>query len=173
MLSLAILENKLDIPLYNLTTSNAQDQIEPNEKEANFGSIGNWKPIVISTKCGKRYHILASPETFEHLLSEQPTGPWEPPVGKFGIKRLCDASGNFTFSLCLQVNQDFAVLAEQLCFQEITVSEGDAVDSKADSNGAAIAVEAKVINGHAEQEAIYQMMLPYLELQVTAKFGYI
>ncbi|GAN03457.1 hypothetical protein MAM1_0041d02910 [Mucor ambiguus] len=31
----------------------------------------------------------------------------------------------------------------------------------ADDNGAAKAVEAKVINGHAKQEAIDQMMLPY------------
>ncbi|GAN03017.1 hypothetical protein MAM1_0032d02467 [Mucor ambiguus] len=41
-------------------------------------------------------------------------------------------------------------------------NEGDAVDSKANNNGTANAVEAKVINGHAEQGAIYQMMLPYL-----------
>ncbi|GAN01309.1 hypothetical protein MAM1_0006c00742 [Mucor ambiguus] len=41
-------------------------------------------------------------------------------------------------------------------------NEGDAVDSEANSNGAANAVEAKVINGHVEKEAIYQMMLPYL-----------
>ncbi|GAN07685.1 hypothetical protein MAM1_0172d07187, partial [Mucor ambiguus] len=32
-------------------------------------------------------------------------------------------------------------------------NEGDAVDSKANNNGIANAVEAKVINGHAEQEA--------------------
>ncbi|GAN09371.1 hypothetical protein MAM1_0263d08897 [Mucor ambiguus] len=41
-------------------------------------------------------------------------------------------------------------------------NEGDAADSKTNSNGAANEVEAKVINGHAEQEAIYQMVLPYL-----------
>ncbi|GAN07300.1 hypothetical protein MAM1_0156c06796 [Mucor ambiguus] len=41
-------------------------------------------------------------------------------------------------------------------------NEGDAVDSKANNNGNANAVEAKVINGQAEQEAIDQMMLPYL-----------
>ncbi|GAN03191.1 hypothetical protein MAM1_0035c02642 [Mucor ambiguus] len=41
-------------------------------------------------------------------------------------------------------------------------NEGDAVDSKANNNGTTNAVEAKVINGHAEQELIYQMMLPYL-----------
>ncbi|GAN03689.1 hypothetical protein MAM1_0046d03144 [Mucor ambiguus] len=53
-------------------------------------------------------------------------------------------------------------------------NEGGAVDSnKANNNGTANAVEAKVINGHAEQEAIYQMMLPYLQLQITAKFEYI
>ncbi|GAN02554.1 hypothetical protein MAM1_0024d01998 [Mucor ambiguus] len=33
-------------------------------------------------------------------------------------------------------------------------NEGDAVDSKANKNGPANAVEAKDINGHAEQEAI-------------------
>ncbi|GAN01419.1 hypothetical protein MAM1_0007c00852 [Mucor ambiguus] len=49
-------------------------------------------------------------------------------------------------------------------------NEGDAVDSKANNNGTANAVDAKVINGHAEQETIYQMMLPYLQLQITAKF---
>ncbi|GAN00655.1 hypothetical protein MAM1_0001d00077 [Mucor ambiguus] len=41
-------------------------------------------------------------------------------------------------------------------------NEGDAVDSKAKNNGTANAVEAKVINDHAEQEAIDQMVLPYL-----------
>ncbi|GAN04942.1 hypothetical protein MAM1_0077d04409 [Mucor ambiguus] len=41
-------------------------------------------------------------------------------------------------------------------------NEGGAVDSKANNNGAANAFETKVINGHAEQEAIDQMMLPYL-----------
>ncbi|GAN07608.1 hypothetical protein MAM1_0168d07108 [Mucor ambiguus] len=52
-------------------------------------------------------------------------------------------------------------------------NEGDAVDSKANDNGAANTIEAIVINGHAEQEAIDQMMLPYLQLQNTAKFEYI
>ncbi|GAN03296.1 hypothetical protein MAM1_0038d02749 [Mucor ambiguus] len=51
-------------------------------------------------------------------------------------------------------------------------NEGDAVDSKANNNGTANAVEAKVIHGHAEQEAIDQMMLPYLQLQNTVKFEY-
>ncbi|GAN11011.1 hypothetical protein MAM1_0449d10563, partial [Mucor ambiguus] len=46
-------------------------------------------------------------------------------------------------------------------------NEDDAVDSKANSNGTANAVEAKVINGHAEQKAIDQMMLPYLQQQNT------
>ncbi|GAN11207.1 hypothetical protein MAM1_0505d10766 [Mucor ambiguus] len=41
-------------------------------------------------------------------------------------------------------------------------NEGDAVDIKANNNGTANEVEAKVINGYAEQEAIDQMMLPYL-----------
>ncbi|GAN09158.1 hypothetical protein MAM1_0247d08680 [Mucor ambiguus] len=41
-------------------------------------------------------------------------------------------------------------------------NEDDAVDSKVNNNGTANAVEAKVINGHAEQEAIDQMTLPYL-----------
>ncbi|GAN06305.1 hypothetical protein MAM1_0119d05785 [Mucor ambiguus] len=50
-------------------------------------------------------------------------------------------------------------------------NEGDAVDSRVHDNGTANAVEAKVINGHAKQEAIDPMMLPYLQLQNTAKFG--
>ncbi|GAN05357.1 hypothetical protein MAM1_0089d04827 [Mucor ambiguus] len=41
-------------------------------------------------------------------------------------------------------------------------NEGDAVDSKANNNSTANAVEAKVMDAHAEQEAIDQMMLPYL-----------
>ncbi|GAN09571.1 hypothetical protein MAM1_0275c09101 [Mucor ambiguus] len=41
-------------------------------------------------------------------------------------------------------------------------NKGDAVDSKVNNNGTTNAVEAKVINGHVEQEAIDQMMLPYL-----------
>ncbi|GAN02243.1 hypothetical protein MAM1_0019c01684 [Mucor ambiguus] len=41
-------------------------------------------------------------------------------------------------------------------------NEGGAVDSKANNNGTANTVEAKVVNGHAEQEVIDQMMLSYL-----------
>ncbi|GAN03407.1 hypothetical protein MAM1_0040d02860 [Mucor ambiguus] len=41
-------------------------------------------------------------------------------------------------------------------------NEADAVDSRVDDNSTANTVEAKVINGHAEQDAIDQMMLPYL-----------
>ncbi|GAN05729.1 hypothetical protein MAM1_0100c05203 [Mucor ambiguus] len=52
-------------------------------------------------------------------------------------------------------------------------NEADTVDSKANNNGTANAIEAKVINGHTEQEAIDQMMLPYLELQNTVKSEYI
>ncbi|GAN11234.1 hypothetical protein MAM1_0511c10793 [Mucor ambiguus] len=51
--------------------------------------------------------------------------------------------------------------------------EGDTIDIKADDNGTANAVEAKVVNGHAEQEAIGQMMLLYPQLQNTAKLGHI
>ncbi|GAN08342.1 hypothetical protein MAM1_0200c07851 [Mucor ambiguus] len=52
-------------------------------------------------------------------------------------------------------------------------NEGDIVDSRVDDNGTTSAAEATVINGHAEQEAIYQMMLPYPQLQITAKFEHI
>ncbi|GAN09181.1 hypothetical protein MAM1_0249c08703 [Mucor ambiguus] len=52
-------------------------------------------------------------------------------------------------------------------------NKSDVADSKANNNGTANAVEAKVINGHSEQEAIDQMMLPYLQLQNTVKFEYI
>ncbi|GAN04012.1 hypothetical protein MAM1_0053d03468 [Mucor ambiguus] len=55
-------------------------------------------------------------------------------------------------------------------------NEGDAVDSKTNENGTANAVEATTViisSVHAEQEVIYQMMLPYLQLQNTVKFGYI
>ena len=62
-----------------VAASNAQDQTESNEKEIAFSNIGNWKPIALSSECGKRYYMLASPETFEHLLAEQPTGLWKPP----------------------------------------------------------------------------------------------
>jgi hypothetical protein len=62
-----------------VAASNAQDQTESNTKEIAFSNIGNWKPIALSSKCGKRYYMLASPETFEHLLAEQPTGLWKPP----------------------------------------------------------------------------------------------
>ncbi|GAN03439.1 hypothetical protein MAM1_0040d02892 [Mucor ambiguus] len=41
-------------------------------------------------------------------------------------------------------------------------NEDDAVNSKANNNDTGNAVEAKVIHGHAEQEAIDQKMLPYL-----------
>jgi hypothetical protein len=41
-------------------------------------------------------------------------------------------------------------------------NEGDSVDSKSNSNGTANEVEAIVINGHAEQEVMGQMMLPFL-----------
>ncbi|GAN02940.1 hypothetical protein MAM1_0031c02390 [Mucor ambiguus] len=52
-------------------------------------------------------------------------------------------------------------------------NEGDTVDSRVHDNDTANSVEATVINGHVEQEAIVQMMLSYLQLQNTAKFGYI
>ncbi|GAN01265.1 hypothetical protein MAM1_0006d00697 [Mucor ambiguus] len=39
-------------------------------------------------------------------------------------------------------------------------NEGNVVDSKADDNVIANAVEAKVINGHAEQETTYDVALP-------------
>ncbi|GAN04041.1 hypothetical protein MAM1_0053c03499 [Mucor ambiguus] len=52
-------------------------------------------------------------------------------------------------------------------------NKGAAIDSRANNNGTANAVAAKVINGHAKQETICQMMLPYLQMQITAKFGYI
>ncbi|GAN01440.1 hypothetical protein MAM1_0007d00873 [Mucor ambiguus] len=52
-------------------------------------------------------------------------------------------------------------------------NETDAVDSRVDGNGTANAVKAEVINGHAKQEAIDQIMLPYLQLKNTTKFGYI
>ncbi|GAN11905.1 hypothetical protein MAM1_1240c11529 [Mucor ambiguus] len=45
-------------------------------------------------------------------------------------------------------------------------NESDAADSKADDNGTAIAVEAIVINGHAEQEATYDVAFP-----PTAKYS--
>ncbi|GAN06485.1 hypothetical protein MAM1_0125d05969 [Mucor ambiguus] len=62
-------------------------------------------------------------------------------------------------------------IATNLSFED--EDEGNTVDIKADDNGTANTVEAKVINGHAEQEAIYQVMLPYLQLQNTTKFGHI
>ncbi|GAN00847.1 hypothetical protein MAM1_0002d00271 [Mucor ambiguus] len=49
-------------------------------------------------------------------------------------------------------------------------NEDDAVDSKVDDNGTANAIEAKVINGHVEQELTDDVALP--QLQNTAKFGY-
>ncbi|GAN05313.1 hypothetical protein MAM1_0087d04783 [Mucor ambiguus] len=51
-------------------------------------------------------------------------------------------------------------IATNVCFED--ENEADAIESKADDNGTADAVEANVINGHAEQEFIVQMMLPYL-----------
>ncbi|GAN05053.1 hypothetical protein MAM1_0081d04522 [Mucor ambiguus] len=39
-------------------------------------------------------------------------------------------------------------------------NKGDTVDSEANNNGTTNAVEAEVINGHAEQKAMDQMMLP-------------
>ncbi|GAN01733.1 hypothetical protein MAM1_0011d01168 [Mucor ambiguus] len=39
-------------------------------------------------------------------------------------------------------------------------NEGDAIDSKAEGNGTADAVEGKVINGHAKQEATDDVALP-------------
>ncbi|KAG0986945.1 hypothetical protein G6F29_002878 [Rhizopus arrhizus] len=62
-----------------VAASNAQDQREPNKKEIVFSNIGNWKPIALSSECGKTYYMLASPEAFKHLLAKQPTGLWKPP----------------------------------------------------------------------------------------------
>ncbi|KAI8638231.1 hypothetical protein BD408DRAFT_27838 [Parasitella parasitica] len=62
-----------------VVTSNAQDKTELDQEKILFSNIGNLKPISISSKCGKKYYMLASPETIEHLLAEQPTGLWRPP----------------------------------------------------------------------------------------------
>ncbi|GAN03545.1 hypothetical protein MAM1_0043c03000, partial [Mucor ambiguus] len=47
-------------------------------------------------------------------------------------------------------------------------NEGDTVDSKVNNNGTANAVEAKVINGHAEQEATTK---DNVALPLTAKYS--
>ncbi|KAI8882105.1 hypothetical protein K501DRAFT_274025 [Backusella circina FSU 941] len=60
-------------------TSSAQDQTESDQEKTVFSNTGDWKPVAISSKCGKKYYMLASPETIEHLLAEQPTGLWWPP----------------------------------------------------------------------------------------------
>ncbi|GAN09759.1 hypothetical protein MAM1_0289d09291 [Mucor ambiguus] len=45
-------------------------------------------------------------------------------------------------------------------------NEGDAVDSKVDDNGSTNAIEAKAVNGHAEQGATDDGVLP-----PTAKYS--
>ncbi|GAN08012.1 hypothetical protein MAM1_0186c07518 [Mucor ambiguus] len=54
------------------------------------------------------------------------------------------------------VNITFNIATTNVSFEN--ENESDAVDSKANNNATANAIEAKVINGHAEQEAIDQMM---------------
>ncbi|GAN09323.1 hypothetical protein MAM1_0259c08848 [Mucor ambiguus] len=55
-------------------------------------------------------------------------------------------------------------IATNISFED--ENEGDAVDSKADDNGPANAVEAKVINDHTKQEATDDVALP-----PTAKYS--
>lgn len=61
-----------------VVTSDAQDQTKSDQEKLVFSNIGNWKPIAISSERGKKYYMLASPETIEHLLADQPTGLWRP-----------------------------------------------------------------------------------------------
>jgi hypothetical protein len=74
------MNNSLTLPLLRCddntevaVTSSAQDQTESDQKKTAFSNIGDWKPVAISSKCGKKYYMLASPETIEHILAEQPT----------------------------------------------------------------------------------------------------
>ncbi|GAN04680.1 hypothetical protein MAM1_0070c04143 [Mucor ambiguus] len=83
---------------------------------------------------------------------------------QFTVLNGADQDSNKSVNMTLNIATDVSFEDE---------NEDYAVDSTVDDNGTANAVEAKVIYGHAEQEAIDQMMLPYLQLQNTAKFEYI
>ncbi|GAN00966.1 hypothetical protein MAM1_0003d00394 [Mucor ambiguus] len=93
---------------------------------------------------------------------------WEPELEAFGLRPL-----HIRNSDCIKAPVAIETTIKVLDHANILLNlatndsyedenEGVAVESKANNNGAANAVEAKVINRHAEQKAIYQMMLPYL-----------
>lgn len=50
------------------------------EKVLMLSKIGNWKPIIISSENGKKYHVLASQTTIGHILTDQPAGVWTLPT---------------------------------------------------------------------------------------------
>ncbi|CEG67171.1 hypothetical protein RMATCC62417_03638 [Rhizopus microsporus] len=38
--------------------------------------VGGWEPIMLLAQNGKAYHFLASPDNFDQLLVDQPSGKW-------------------------------------------------------------------------------------------------
>lgn len=63
-----------------LLASNAIDLPQTDqEKIIMLSKIGNWKSIAISLKNRKKYYMLASPNSIEDILADQPTGVWTLP----------------------------------------------------------------------------------------------
>ncbi|GAN01736.1 hypothetical protein MAM1_0011d01171 [Mucor ambiguus] len=94
------------------------------------------------------------------MLSISPPN-WEPELYAFALRPLRIRNSDCINALLGHANILLDIATNDSFKDE---NEGGAVVSKANNNGAANAVEAKVINDHAEQEAIDQMMLPYLQL---------
>lgn len=63
-----------------LLASNATDLPQTDqEKIIMLSKIGNWKSVAISLENGKKYYMLASPNSIEDILADQPTGVWTLP----------------------------------------------------------------------------------------------
>lgn len=63
-----------------LLASNATDLPQTDqEKLIMLSKIGNWKSIAISLENGKKYYMLAPPNSIEDILADQPTGVWTLP----------------------------------------------------------------------------------------------
>lgn len=62
----------------------ASDAIGLSEKEKEkvlmLSKIGNWEPIIMSSMNGKKYYMLTSQTTIDHILADQPTGAWMLPT---------------------------------------------------------------------------------------------
>ncbi|KAI7864635.1 uncharacterized protein EV154DRAFT_488870 [Mucor mucedo] len=71
--------NSLTLPSLRCDDNTKVAVTSSKQEKTGFSNTGDRKPVEISSKCEKKFYMLASPETIEHLLVEQPTGLWWSP----------------------------------------------------------------------------------------------